>query len=114
MAAKKFAVPAECHSDDHACEVAFDAAPWLKRATTKQIVNLAECGWGGDYPADQVAIDMAGKVEAIQDMFKYMEARNKVNKEHMGFECNVQEDEAIAWLHANRPRVFAKLPKLED
>ena len=110
--AKKFAVPAECHSDDRACEVAFDAAPWLKRAFIKEIVALAECGWGGDYPADQVALDMAGKVEAIKGMFKYMEVRSNV--ETVGFECHVREDEARAWLKVNRPRVFAKLPKEED
>jgi len=104
-------VPAECHSDDHACDVTFDAAPWLKKAITKDIINLAKCGWGGDYAADQVALDMAGKVEAIADMFKYIEARNRVNKEHIGFECRVEEEEARAWLKVNRPRVYTKLPK---
>lgn len=108
---KKLTVPAECYSDDHACEVTFDAAPWLKKATVKEIVDLAECGWGGDYPADQVAIDMAGKVKAIKDMFKYMEVRSNVKT--VGFECNVREDEALAWLNVNRPRVFSKLPKVE-
>jgi len=110
--ATKIAVSAECHSDDRAVEVSFDAAPWLKKAITKEIVELAECGWGGDYPADQVALDMAGKNKDIASMFTYIEARHKV--EHIGFECHVQEDEALAWLNKNRPRVFAKLPKVED
>ena len=41
MTDKKFLVEAECHSDDRACEVTFDAAPWLKKATIKQIEALA-------------------------------------------------------------------------
>jgi hypothetical protein len=109
--AKKLVVHAECHSDDRAAEVPFDAAPWLKKASTKEIKALAECGWGGDYPADQVAIDMAGKVPAIADMFKYIEIRNKVSKEKVGFDCHVQADEALTWLQKNRPRVYTKLHK---
>jgi hypothetical protein len=111
--AKKFAVPAECHSDDHAAEVKFDAAPWLKRASTKEILKLADCGWGGDYGADQVAMDMANKDADIAFMFKYVEARKRSGQD-IGFECHVQEDEALAWLNDNRPRVFAKLPTIKE
>jgi hypothetical protein len=108
---KKIAVSAECHSDDQAAQVQFDAAPWLKKATIERIVKLAKCGWGGDYGADQVAMDMADKNSDIADMFKYIEIRNKVSKEHIGFECHVDATEARAWIQKNRPRVFAKLPK---
>lgn len=110
---KKYVVPAECHSDDHVCECPFDAAPWLKKASTEDIVALAGCGWSGDYPADQVAIDMAGKDDEISFMFKYIEHKNKSVKEHIGFECHVQETEARAWLKKNRPLVYKKLPVSE-
>lgn len=110
---KKFAVPAECHSDDHAVEVKFDAAIWLKRASTKKIIDLCRCEWGGDYAADQVAQDMAAVNEDIDLMFKYVFARKK-SREDIGYECHVQETEARAWLKKNRPRVFAKLTTKED
>jgi hypothetical protein len=110
MNAKKFVVPAECHSDDHVCECPFDAVSWLKKATTKKIVALSDCGWGGDYAADDVAMYMAGKNDNISFMFKYLEHKNKGKKEHIGFECHVQETEARAWLQKNRPLIFKKLP----
>jgi len=109
--AKKFKVKAECHDDEHACEVSFDVAPWLKKARVDQIAALARCEWGGDYPADQVALDMAKTVEDIKYMFKYIEARNKVNKEHIGFECHVDEAQALAWLKAHRPKAHAAAVK---
>jgi len=111
--AKKFAVPAECHSDDYVCECPFDASPWLKKAAAKDIIALADCGWGGDYAADEVAMDMAGKDPEISFMFKYIEHKNKSVREHIGFECHVQEAEARAWLKRNRPRIYKKLPITE-
>lgn len=107
--AKKFKVPAECHSDDHVVECPFDAARWLAKAITQKIIDLAQCGWGGDYPADNVAIYMGDKDKEIEFMFKYIEHYNKAHKEHIGFECHVQEAEAMAWLKKNRPSVFHKV-----
>ena len=52
---------AECHSDDHNVEVAFDATRWFEQATDKQIAELAAVGWGGEYPADAVAEFMTDK-----------------------------------------------------
>jgi len=106
---KEFTIPAECHSDDHAVECPLDAAPWFKRATTREIVALAKCDWGGDYPADQVALNMAGRDEDVRFMFRYIEVRKKLGQD-IGFECNVQETEARAWLKKNRPRVYSELP----
>ena len=106
---KKFKVPAECHSDDYLFECPFDATPWLAKASAEDIIALADCGWGGDYPADEVAITMAGKNKEIALMFKYIERYNKKSKEHIGFECHVQEKEAIAWLEKNRPITYKKV-----
>ena len=60
---------------------------------------------------------MAGKVEAVSDMFKYIEVRNKVNREHIGFECHVDESQALVWLTAHRPKAHKaaiKAGKEED
>ena len=54
------------------------AAPWFEQAPDEAILDLAKCGWGGDYPADAVAEFFEGKVPDITAMFKY--------KQH-GFEC---------------------------
>jgi hypothetical protein len=107
MANKKLTIKAECHSDDHAVEVTFDAVPFFKKATYKEILALAKCGWGGDYPADEVAIYMAGKNKEVKDMFTYVEARRK--QADVGFECHVDKVEAINWLLKNRPKIHAKL-----
>lgn len=114
--AKKFAtVPAECHSDDRVIECIFDAVVWLKKATYKDIKALHDCGWAGDYPADQVAIDMAGKDDDIAFMFKYIEKKNQGGKrDHIGFECHVQKTEALQWLDKNRNRIYTRLINEEE
>lgn len=103
-------VPAECHSDNHVVQANFDAAPWLKRAPAKNIIALCKCGWGGDYPADQVAIDMARRIPRIKFMFEYVFAQQSAG-EDVGYECHIQGDEARKWLKVNRPRIYAQLPK---
>jgi hypothetical protein len=107
---KPFEVPAKCYSDDHVVECEFDAAKWLKKASLTYIIDLAKCRWGGDYPADRVAIDMAGKDKEIAFMFKYIEHKNRGGKrDHIGFECHVDEVQARSWLCHNRPKVYAQL-----
>ena len=105
-------VTAECHSDDRVFECNFDAIPWLKKATAKDIIALAQCGWGGDYPADEVAMYMAGIESDIAFMFKYIEKKNNgCNRDHIGFECYVDSAPAFTWLKKNRPNIFRKIPK---
>lgn len=53
--AKTPTIRAECHSDDHNIEISFDAVKWFKKVTDADIISLAQCSWGGDYPADNVA-----------------------------------------------------------
>jgi len=102
-------IVAECHSDDRNVEVAFDATPWFKQASNKDILDLAGCGWGGDYPADEVAEWMADRRskagKRIAEMFKYLEIihGDPAKKNTQGFECHVDEDSARKWLAKNRP-----------
>ena len=96
-------IQAECHSDDRAIEVKFNAFPWFKQASDKEILALAECGWGGDYPADYVAMFMANKNQDVADMFKYVEIRKRVAD--VGFECHVAEADAKAWIKQNKPEL---------
>lgn len=104
----KLSIPSECHSDDRNVEVHFDAIPWFKQASDKDIVDLAACGWGGDCPSDEVAQWMAKKVSKIADMFTYLTFINgdPVKKNCQGFECHVEGNEAMNWLRINRKTVY--------
>jgi hypothetical protein len=97
-----FSIPAEVHSDDHAAEASFDAAPWFRQASDQDIKDLIECGFRGDYPADEVAQWEANVTanEEVIEVFTYVCTRRNVAD--IGFECSVDEDAAFNWLRANR------------
>lgn len=96
-------VRAKCHTDDYAFEYQFDAAPWFDQATAKEIVDLGNCGWGGDYPADVVAEFISLNDDRLTRMFHYA-ARAGV-----GFECHVDDGDAAQWLATNRPQLLAEI-----
>jgi hypothetical protein len=97
-------IKAECHSDDRCVEVKFDATPWFNQASDKAILDLFECGWRGDYPADDVAIFMADCSDAVAEMFQYINLRGTI--ETIGFECSVDQEQAMTWLMTNRPNLY--------
>ena len=107
----KFVIPAEAHSDDHVIEVKFDALEYFLQATAEELLLLAGCGFGGDYPADNVAQYLAETNKPLEKLFDYLEAIADVpsKKDCNGFECNVDETAARTWLAENRPQVFALL-----
>jgi hypothetical protein len=94
-------IKAECHSDDHKVEVPFDAIRWAKKASDKEISDLIQCGFRGDYPADEVAIFEADHNEDVAFMFKYIGVVGG------GFECSVDEDDLVAWIKKNRPQIVS-------
>jgi hypothetical protein len=100
-------IKAECHSDDRCVEVDFDATPWFEKASEKEVMSLFRCGWRGDYPSDAVAHFMADLNESIAEMFLYLGIRAK--KEEIGFECSVNEEDAMIWLKANRVAWWASI-----
>jgi len=95
-------IPAYCHTDDRRIDVEFDATPWFRQASNNEITDLAACGFGGDYPADEVAIWMADQHPGIANMFKYIEAVT-TPRHSEGFECHVGEVAATAWVKRYRP-----------
>src|SRR5438045_9016152 len=90
-------VKAECHSDDHIIEVTFDAEPWFEQASDEAVVQLASCGWGNDYPADDVASFVAGMNQDVQRVFTYLKLV-ACKRDHPGFECTVERSCAIEWI----------------
>lgn len=93
-------IRAEAHSDDQVVKVRFDATNWFRGASTDSIVRLADCDWGGDYPADEVAIHLAENNRELQRLFSYLEtiADDPGKKDVKGFECHISEADALAWL----------------
>ncbi len=102
------AVWAEAHSDDYVVEIDFDAVPWFRQASDKEILALAECGWRGDYPADNVA-KFFDQMET-KWLFEYLDKDPTMpNGDTVGFECSVDSSDAAAYLKANRPELHAKI-----
>ncbi len=101
---KRDAVVARVWSDDQAFDIKFDAVPWLKEASDKDIVDLYQINFSRDYPADKVAQFMADHDERIAGLFKYLEALS--GKEGMGFDVEVNADQMLLWLKLNKPRLF--------
>jgi hypothetical protein len=97
-------ISAEVHSDDHMVEVTFDAIPWFEYVRAEDIVALANCGWGDDYPADMVATYMAEHSGNVRRLFQYL-AVIADGPTSVGFKCRVDGEQAMAWLAANRREV---------
>lgn len=107
------AIFATAWSDDRVIEIEFDARPWFWTAETEEIVDLAKCGWRGSEPSDQVAMYMAEQHDGLADLFKYLELVNNRGsvRETVGFECSVNEDEAVQWLEKHRPHAHKDVLK---
>jgi hypothetical protein len=101
-----FIVPAEVHSDDYEQETKFDALPWFQQASDEEIVALAKCEWGGDYPADAVAQHLSDSDPEIQTVLEWAEDHDGI-----GFECHVEEAAARKWIAENKPHL---LPQIGD
>lgn len=98
-------------TDDHIIQTNFDATLWFEQASDADILDLARCGWGGDYPADAVAQHFAKTDDGLKGLFAYLEAIRDLplKRDCCGFDCHVDEDEALAWLRQNRPHLLADI-----
>ena len=104
-----FTIPAEVHTDDHKATAKFDALPYFMQASEEEIVELARCGFGGDYPADNVAEHMSDLNEQVGRVFTYLGFEPENMGEKVGFECHIEEAPALAWLKANSPKTYQRL-----
>ena len=93
-------IEAEVHSDDYTYEVKFNAVPWFKQASGAEILALAECGWGGNYEADVVPRFLEDENREIEVLMDYCRKPGKC-----GFECHIDQNQALAWLKINRPEI---------
>jgi len=104
-------IPAEIHSDDRQAETQFDALPWFEQATDEQILALAKCDWGGDYPADDVASFVTDP--EVGKVFDYLSREPHMGSAKVGFECHVNDEAALSWIKQNRshlvPHIFVDM-----
>lgn len=102
-------IPAEVHADDHVFTADFDALPFFQEASDNEIIELVKCGFGGDFPADEVALHMAALDEGVRDVFKYLEHDPTMGGDKVGFECHVEEGPALAWIKSAKPALYQRL-----
>jgi len=107
-------IRANCHSDDHNVKVDFDATKWFQQASNEEILALARCKFGGDYPADDVAVWNAERNKKIALMFKYLViiANDPAKKDCNGFECRINSVDAHKWLKKNRKLLLKKINRI--
>jgi hypothetical protein len=110
VAKRKVRIGAEVHSDDYHATADFDATPWFEQATDRQISDLADAGWRGDYPADVIAewIHESSLDAGVDAVFDYI-ATADLPKDYSGFEVSVDEDQARRWVAINRPELEESL-----
>lgn len=106
-------IAASANSDDRHVEVHFDAAPWFQQASDREILELAQCEWGGDYPADYVAEHMAGHHAELKGMFDYISVAG-TRRDPVGFECWIDADDARAWLNRHRPHLIPVIVRMDE
>lgn len=111
------AVVATAHSDDQRVDVVFDAADWFNHASDDEIVDLADNDWGHCGTADDVAQHF--EETTTKPLFDYLAvAGTDANGDAIGFECDVDRDQALAWiaryLLPTRPTLTARLAEWYD
>jgi hypothetical protein len=107
-------VDARAHSDDYHVNIKFDAAGWFAQAPDDEIVSLAKVNWGGDYEADAVAEHF--EHSTTQRLFDYLSTKPTMmgSDDPVGFECHVDADQAVAWLHRHRPELAQSIEGMAD
>lgn len=105
-------VVATAWSDDKRVEVTFDAADWFAHASDDDIVELADDSWGCAYSADRVAQHF--EETTTKPLFDYLDVAGPMaDGDPVGFECDVSEEQALAWiadyLAPHRPELMERL-----
>lgn len=94
-------VIAVLNADDGSRIVSFDAFPCLAEESWHFLSELVECGFSGDYAADQVARYMAAS-HYLPDGPRLKDAIEDIANRDVGFEVHVDSDEALLYLAEHR------------
>ena len=100
-------IKAEVHTDDGLDRAYFEALPYFTDpdTTDADILELAQCGFGGDYPADDVARYFDGKDADVTTLFKHHDDLLGTPRE-TGFECRIDPEDALTWIRKHRPYII--------
>lgn len=108
-------VHAVVKTDDGSNQAEFDASPWFEQASDDQIIKLANEGFENGYESDYVAQCCSDFDEDVKKFFEYHEQINEINEKHcrdaIGFDCQINRDDAEKWINENRPSLNAELPQ---
>lgn len=104
-------IRAEAWSDCQQFRIEFDATLWANQASDQALIDLGECGFRGDYPADDVVMFMADHCEKAAKLFEFLQIvqTQPYNGDTNGFECAVDEDDLHTWLTIHRPHLLDKV-----
>lgn len=112
IAEKYGLVRAEVFSDDRLYEKLFFAEQWLFGANQSMLAELEDGNWGGCDAADRVVFSLAEQgCEAISTVFDYIHHHNSGcgSTERIGFGCQINAEDAHAWLRKYRYGAFSML-----
>lgn len=104
-------VPARCYTDCHTFNVTFDARAYLTQASDAALLAIMYVGYGGDYATDNVAEYVADHHldEELCELFDFLHAVNRRRaSDTVGFECRVDAQAFLRWMHECRPALLAK------
>ena len=99
-------IQAKVHSDDYKVEILFDAEDWFKQASDKEIKNLININFGGNFESDCIAEYY--NETTTKRLFDYLSFDPTMAGDTVGFECYVDEKSAIQWLNINKPHLLPK------
>ncbi len=107
----EFTLPAEARSDDGEAGCHFDALAYFQQASDDDLEKLAGCGFGGNYPADDIAYFYEAEDRRVSDMLRHCEQLqdDPEAEDHSGFEVRVEPRAALDWIRVKRPALYERL-----
>jgi hypothetical protein len=78
----------------------FECQDWFKQASDEELLKCNRKEWGRDYEFDNIAKFMAASNPDLQEAFRV------IQRDEIGFQVWVIEDDAILWIRWNRPHLL--------
>jgi hypothetical protein len=94
-------VEANCHSDDWEYETIFNASSYFAAASDEKILELAREAWGHDYASDEIVYYFEERNPEIDKLLAHTRKTAGI-----GFECEVDPEQARAWVALKRPHLL--------
>ena len=99
-------IKATAKSDDGRFKAEFDATQWFEQASPEAVYALAQDGWGGNYEADSIVYFFEGVLPNVGNIVRFCLASAGGTEEPIGFICEIDAKDAMAWLKKNWPEML--------